>query len=543
MSLNFVLFFTAVLAAASALFVRLARRTTGAWLTSVLAVTVAIAAVGWFLFHDVAGYAAAGWFTLFVIVPSRLAWRVQQLLVAQKFPQAQRIARVLAVVHPTRAWRSAHGVIGALELNRQGRTDEAEALFASLGAGDDALARGAKLQLLRMRGDWSEILRITEPAAGSTATAMPDDVLLRIRALGELRRVDEMVAYVAKITTLVASWGAYAFTLRLTLFALSGRREATDRLLDGALAPMPPATKSFWRATAAMRSGDVVAASALLDEATRVAGDDRTASRAIELRRQELAAPTVTLVAPSQASNEILDAIERGAEHDAKYGVVPESQKRDAYATYAIVGLNVVMFVAEVALGGSTDMQTLESLGGLLPPRVTEGDWWRLGTSMFLHFGPVHLAMNLLGLIAFGPRIERSLGRVRYAVVYIGAGLAVGFAHVGLASVWETMQRTMLVGASGCIMGIVGATLTMMLRGWRRDGASAAKRQAIGLVVFMGVQVVFDLTSGNHATIAHATGFFAGAALMALLREQAGGGSPLPTPPASTSHSTGGGGE
>jgi len=104
---------------------------------------------------------------------------------------------------------------------------------------------------------------------------------------------------------------------------------------------------------------------------------------------------------------------------------------------------------------------------------VSEGDWWRLITAPFLHYGLLHLGMNMLVLWFIGPPLEEYFGHWRYALVYLVSGLA-GSAG---ALVWSPNALT--VGASGAIWGIMGAALVLEARRiWVFGG------QAMGLVVF-----------------------------------------------------------
>jgi membrane associated rhomboid family serine protease len=104
---------------------------------------------------------------------------------------------------------------------------------------------------------------------------------------------------------------------------------------------------------------------------------------------------------------------------------------------------------------------------------VAEGEWWRLVSAMFLHYGPLHLGMNMLVLWIIGPPLEEYFGHGRYALVYVVSGLA------GSAGALLWSPNALTVGASGAIWGIMGAALVLEARKiWVFGG------QAMGLVVF-----------------------------------------------------------
>lgn len=101
---------------------------------------------------------------------------------------------------------------------------------------------------------------------------------------------------------------------------------------------------------------------------------------------------------------------------------------------------------------------TEESLSGLWWSRETmeDGQWWRLVTSMFAHGGIVHLAFNGIALLSLAP-LERELGTPVYSMIYLGAGIGGGLAHVMTSTIPA-------VGASGAIFGLFGVLLVLMPR-------------------------------------------------------------------------------
>jgi membrane associated rhomboid family serine protease len=154
------------------------------------------------------------------------------------------------------------------------------------------------------------------------------------------------------------------------------------------------------------------------------------------------------------------------------------------FVTFTLIGINVAMFVLELATGGQLNgtgswiyekgvlvSSAVDSSGQVVG--VSEGEWWRLLTATFLHYGPLHLGMNMLVLWFIGPPLEEYFGHGRYLLVYVVSGLA-GSAG---ALVWSPNALT--VGASGAIWGIMGAALVLEARRiWVFGG------QAMGLVIF-----------------------------------------------------------
>jgi membrane associated rhomboid family serine protease len=152
--------------------------------------------------------------------------------------------------------------------------------------------------------------------------------------------------------------------------------------------------------------------------------------------------------------------------------------------TYALIGLNVSVYLLQLLMGAGVNANSgwiyehgvlvstaVDSSGQVVG--VAEGEWWRLITAAFLHYGPLHLGMNMLILWIIGPRLEEYFGHGRYALVYIVSGLA------GSAGALLWSPNALTVGASGAIWGIMGAALVLEARRiWVFGG------QAMGLVVF-----------------------------------------------------------
>ena len=179
------------------------------------------------------------------------------------------------------------------------------------------------------------------------------------------------------------------------------------------------------------------------------------------------------------------------------------SRKLDRYGpfvTFALIGVNVGVFLMELLLGGrinGTDNWIYEN-GVLFGPLVADGEWWRLFTVSFLHYGPLHLGMNMLVLWFIGPTLEDYLGHGRYLLLYLVAGLA------GSAGALLWSPNALVVGASGAIWGLMGAALVLELRRIYVFGG-----QAMGLVV---LNLVLTFLIPGVSIGGHVGGFLGGAA-------------------------------
>ena len=131
-----------------------------------------------------------------------------------------------------------------------------------------------------------------------------------------------------------------------------------------------------------------------------------------------------------------------------------------------LIAVNAAVFVATVApsLFGNA-ASSLFQQWALSPLAVAGGQLWRLLTSGFLHFGPVHLAFNMIALWVIGRDLETVLGRGRLVTVYL-VSLLGGSAAVFLL---ENVQ-SMTAGASGAVYGLMGGLAVVLLRLRRSPG-------------------------------------------------------------------------
>ncbi|SEH52803.1 Membrane associated serine protease, rhomboid family [Mycolicibacterium rutilum] len=130
-----------------------------------------------------------------------------------------------------------------------------------------------------------------------------------------------------------------------------------------------------------------------------------------------------------------------------QFGGVPSAKPT---VTYALIAVNVVMFVLQMAVPG------LQSELVLRPYAVADGEWYRLLTSAFLHYGVPHLLFNMWALYVVGPPLEMALGRLRFFGLYALSALG-GSVLVYLLS--SPMAAT--AGASGAVFGLFGATFVV----------------------------------------------------------------------------------
>lgn len=134
------------------------------------------------------------------------------------------------------------------------------------------------------------------------------------------------------------------------------------------------------------------------------------------------------------------------------------NNRKAVYVNYVLIGANVVYFIFLEIIGSTEDVWTMIRYGALfLPSVVQEGQYWRLLTAMFMHFGIRHIVNNMLILFVLGENLERALGKIRYFIFYLICGIGAN----GICLLKNQLDGDISVsaGASGAIFGVVGGLL------------------------------------------------------------------------------------
>ena len=160
-------------------------------------------------------------------------------------------------------------------------------------------------------------------------------------------------------------------------------------------------------------------------------------------------------------------------------------------ATCVLIGINVAIYLLMTFAGGSQNPGVLVRFGANFAPYVSNGEYWRLLTAMFLHIGLEHLALNMLTLYFIGASLEPILGSVRFAVLYLVSGICGDAASYSLTN-------GLSAGASTALFGLFGAYL-MLGESFRNNAyIKMMARQFLLLVV---LNIFFDFFSSFQNTI------------------------------------------
>ncbi|MDQ2659300.1 MAG: rhomboid family intramembrane serine protease [Verrucomicrobiota bacterium] len=454
-----------------------------------------------------AGYIGGGaWFAL-LFLPAVGLRKVAELAAEENFTAAQRVIGFLKLLHPTRTVREEGLILRALATAQAGDSRTALDLLAPLAPNDTRAGRQAAAQSFRLRGDWAGLLawsrqNIPRVGLGEDPTLLP----LYFRALGELGLRDELILqFAGRAGALLASpvqQPTFA-TSMLLLLAFTGRSEALRVLLRTRLAGLREDTRAFWLATAETAADDSAKSRAHLQKLSGTTTDALIRRDIAQRLTSNDPLPPAPL---TRSSQDTLDRLERGTVKERSSLLLhPSSRATPAVATF--IFLNVIMFATEVALGGATNSATLHRLGALEPFSVLFlHQYWRLFGALFLHYGAIHLLFNVYALYVLGPPLENTIGSVRFVVCYLVSGLG---SSLGVVLLWRVgwTHSDFLVGASGCVMGVVGAWAGWLLR--HRHSLMARQRlTSIGTIVVL--QTAFDFYTPQVSMTAHLGGLLTG---------------------------------
>ena len=170
--------------------------------------------------------------------------------------------------------------------------------------------------------------------------------------------------------------------------------------------------------------------------------------------------------------------------------------------TLGLIAVNLLFFVVTAVSAAASGASALENQDSPVfaqlaqsPVLVADGQWWRLVTAGFLHFGVLHLMVNMYSLAVLGASLENRLGAARFGALY-GVSLVGGSAAIQLFAPYS-----FAAGASTALYGLFGALGVLMV---------AAKQDVRSLLVLLAVNIAVSLLPGI-SLVGHLGGLVTGA--------------------------------
>lgn len=168
------------------------------------------------------------------------------------------------------------------------------------------------------------------------------------------------------------------------------------------------------------------------------------------------------------------------------------SIRRDPRLTYALMAVNIIVFLAMAAAAGGLTRGSGEVFrnGALAAVFVADGEWWRIVSAGFLHAGLLHLAFNMYFLWFLGNLLEPEIGKLRFGVIYFVSLLGGSFGALLLS------PDAFTVGASGAVFGLMGAAIIAM-----RARGIDAMQSGLGITLALNLGITFlipGISIGGH---------------------------------------------
>ncbi len=182
----------------------------------------------------------------------------------------------------------------------------------------------------------------------------------------------------------------------------------------------------------------------------------------------------------------------KGAPPVRRYSELRSASSQQIGVTIALIAINVAVFIPSMGGGGLTGRgsNSLALEYALFGPAVADGQWYRLITAGFLHYGLLHVGFNMWILYQLGQLLEPSLGRVRYGLLYLSALLG------GSVGALLLSPDALTAGASGAVFGLMGAAAMAL-----RSRGVNVMQTSIGSLLVMNLILTFairGISIGGH---------------------------------------------
>lgn len=459
-----------------------------------------------------AGVVGLGLWVLLVLAPAYGSRLIARLFNAGRYDAAIRLAQGVSLLHPADGYPQQPDILRAYQREAAGDTSGASVLLERLLQHPIVrfLVAGQYFRLTNQYDALLDWLRINAtPADFQRNPPLLDAYLRALTVTGDLNKA--LAEFERYKSTLERDQGIL-FVQYLLICANAGRDAEVQALLNGVFAHYPAPIKLSWLAIADFANGRIEAGEQkLVEMLASTNGLAHQSARRLQNRRPAVAAEVLT-----PESLAIVNRVAHEALQSSRYA--PKKQ-RVPFVTLALILVNSVIFLMETRMGGAENVRTLYELGALWPPAVLRnGETWRLFNAIFLHFGLAHLVLNMLALYVLGRFVESILGWLRYLIVYFAAGLGSTLFVLALYQA-GLLEVGIYVGASGAIMGMVGATAAIYLRDLRKGRSQVALRGLRSAVMIVVLQTMLDLLVTETSLEGHLSGAVIGfiAALVVLM--------------------------
>lgn len=173
--------------------------------------------------------------------------------------------------------------------------------------------------------------------------------------------------------------------------------------------------------------------------------------------------------------------------------------------TFVLIIINIIVYLGMEIMGDTESAYFMMEYGAIYPPYILEkGQYWRLFTATFMHFGLPHLMNNMVLLGSAGQILENALGKWKFLVLYLLAGI--GGSTLSFGQMLASGDYSVAAGASGAIFGIIGALAWIVIVHKGKYESLTGK----GLVIMIGLCLYYGVAAGNVDNWGHIGGLVMG---------------------------------
>ncbi len=180
--------------------------------------------------------------------------------------------------------------------------------------------------------------------------------------------------------------------------------------------------------------------------------------------------------------------------------------------TKGLIVVNIIVFLGLTLIGNTQDAIFMVEHGAMYEPYVVQGgEYYRLFTSQFLHFGIEHLLNNMVLLGALGWHVEEEIGHIKFLFIYLFAGVGGNLCSL----LWNMFSQNTVIsaGASGAVFGLMGALACILIKNKGKFGNLTGK----GIIVLIVFSLYVGFSSSGVDNLAHIGGLLFGLLLTFLL--------------------------
>ncbi len=444
--------------------------------------------------------------TILLIIPQWGLHRINRLFEIKNYQKSRRLLSRLICLHFTPYWQNYRQLLLALELADNGDRKKAIALLNQNNNSLPIFHYYYQLFTYEIVGDWQGCLQWFNYKIDKKIL-FSDALLLTyyIRTLGETGKINQLLQIFLTVQSILLKQKKYAYISRIKLYALafSGQILAIKKMFTNELSFYPKHLQAFWLVTAkTVTDKNNNNYKILLKQYLH---NHYILKSSLEWRIKKLSISFLEKITNSSYKSLYQINFKDKKIHD-NYNVF---RLRNQKITLLLIFLNCLGIITQISLGGSENLETLYQLGALVPMVIWQGEFWRLITANFLHYGWGHFLMNMLALYFIGNLLESLSNKYHYIIIYFLSGVGSMFAFSYLAFYTNQLDY-ILVGASASIMGLVGSLTAIFLKKWLENKSSINRKRLLIMVTIISLQLISDFVIPQVSLLSHLFGLLIG---------------------------------